>query len=181
LQTYQLIRHPRFAPFAVSAVTVRWAALDDGRLMLRFRVDGAGSLLVPGARDAAGRADELWKQTCFELFLYDGGSRYREFNFSPSGDWAAYRFDGYRTGRADFAPAIAPVIACDQGRTVFTATAFISAGELAGAVAASLSAVLMEGRGGARPSYWALAHNTDAPDFHDPACFRIALRAPARA
>ena len=30
---------------------------------------------------------------------------YREFNFSPSGDWAAYRFDGYRDGHgAELAP-----------------------------------------------------------------------------
>ena len=179
MQTYQLIRHPRFEPLDVTSVTVRWAPLGDGRLMLRFRVDGSTALLVPDAKERPGRGEELWTATCFELFLYDGGSSYREFNFSPSGEWAAYRFDGYRTGRIDFDPVIAPSIACDQGRTLFTATAFISAEELAGAESASLSAVIVES--GRTPSYWALTHNTEAPDFHDPACFRIALRAPARA
>lgn len=179
MQTYQLIRHPQFAPAEVTGVGVRWAVLSDGRLMLRFRVDGAGALQVPAAKDRPARTDELWKSTCFELFLYDGGSRYREFNFSPSGDWAAYSFDGYRTGRCDFDPVSAPVVACDQGRTVFTTTAFIAAEELARSESASLSAVLVERD--ARPSYWALTHNTEAPDFHDPACFRIALRAPAGA
>ena len=43
------------------------------------------------------RTDELWRTTCFEAFVRtDGG--YVEYNLSPSGAWAAYRFDGYREG-----------------------------------------------------------------------------------
>ena len=45
------------------------------------------------------RADRLWERTCFEVFLLDPKSgSYYEFNFSPSGNWAAYGFDGYRSG-----------------------------------------------------------------------------------
>jgi len=43
------------------------------------------------------RQDNLWKQTCFELFVSSyGTSKYREFNFSPSGKWNSYDFTGYR-------------------------------------------------------------------------------------
>ena len=31
----------------------------------------------------------------------EDGEGYYEFNFSPSGEWAAYRFSGYREGMAD--------------------------------------------------------------------------------
>lgn len=173
METYRLVPHESFLPLAVESVSVHWAELVDGRLMLRFKVTGCGSLAVPPFH-GRGRADDLWKATCFELFLYDGEGRYREFNFSPCGQWAAWRFAGYRTGREDWNPHTAPEITHDQGANLFVLTAFISAAELEGAQLAAISAVLVE-EGGRRPSYWALAHGGAEPDFHDPACFRIAL------
>lgn len=43
------------------------------------------------------RKDELWKKTCFEVFLRnpETGSYY-EFNFSTEKEWNLYRFDSYR-------------------------------------------------------------------------------------
>ncbi|MFN9067110.1 MAG: hypothetical protein ACK5V3_07770, partial [Bdellovibrionales bacterium] len=43
------------------------------------------------------RKDELWKATCFELFLkVPGKSTYYEFNFSTEGYWNLYEFSDYR-------------------------------------------------------------------------------------
>ena len=43
------------------------------------------------------RCDNLWKHTCFELFAAPVDSHfYREFNFSPSGQWNSYDFNDYR-------------------------------------------------------------------------------------
>ncbi len=43
------------------------------------------------------RKDELWKSTCFEMFLNPvGHKQYYEFNFSPEGAWNCYHFAGYR-------------------------------------------------------------------------------------
>lgn len=151
--------------------------LPDGRLMLRFRVDGAGNLMVPPFR-GRGRGQDLWKTTCFELFLYDGGGRYREFNFSPSGQWAAYAFSGYRNLAGPFDPRQTPQIDHETGTSMFVQTVFIDRRELEGAERAALAAVIEE-KGG-RPSYWALAHAGLKPDFHDPACFRIPLVPTAR-
>lgn len=45
------------------------------------------------------RQHNLWKNTCFELFLgIKNSTKYWEFNLSPSGDWNAYRFTDYRQG-----------------------------------------------------------------------------------
>ena len=163
-------------PKDIESVSVRWSELADGRLMLRFRVDGCQSLVVPEFR-GMGRNDDLWKTTCFELFLYDGEGRYREFNFSPSQQWAAYRFAGYRGQREDFEPAIPLEVQSDRGLSIFTLTTFISQKELEGAQSAALAAVLEEE--GGRPSYWALSHGSLKPDFHDPAGFRISLKGAA--
>jgi hypothetical protein len=43
------------------------------------------------------RRNELWKHTCFELFLSTPHSPgYWEVNLSPSGDWNFYSFNSYR-------------------------------------------------------------------------------------
>lgn len=43
------------------------------------------------------RQTELWKSTCFEAFLkVPGTTDYFELNFSPSGAWNSYIFEGYR-------------------------------------------------------------------------------------
>jgi len=173
LQTYELVAHPTFAPGQVAGVSVRWTELPDGRLMLRYRVDGCSTLVVPPFH-GRGRGDELWKTTCFELFLYDGAGRYREFNFSPSGQWAAYAFSGYRNLADNFEPREIPEIKHETGDKVFMQTVFVDRRDLEGAESAALAAVIEEE--GGRPSFWALAHGGLKPDFHDPACFRIPLR-----
>jgi hypothetical protein len=172
LQIHQLEAHPNFAAGKVKAVSVRWSPLPDGRLMLRYQVKGCGALIVPPFH-GKGRADDLWRMTCFELFLYDGAGRYREFNFSPCQQWAAYRFNGYRGQREDFEPLRMPEIHSERGSSIFMLTAFIALGELDGASMAGLSAVIEEED--RRQSYWALAHSPLRPDFHDPACFRLPL------
>jgi hypothetical protein len=49
-----------------------------------------------------GRRDDLWHHTCGEWFIGEVGSPgYIEFNFSPSGHWAAYRFADYRQSLGD--------------------------------------------------------------------------------
>src|SRR4051812_16775210 len=47
---------------------------------------------------APARRDDLWRHTCFEAFIgASSGTAYYEFNFSPSTQWAAYRFASYRS------------------------------------------------------------------------------------
>lgn len=173
MQTLELKPHQAFHPGKVSGVSVRWTQLDDGRLMLRYRVDGCGDLVVPPFK-GHGQADELWKTTCFELFLYDGDGRYREFNFSPSGQWAVYGFAGYRNRDEDAAMRDHPEIKHETGDSVFVQTVFVDSAILLGAERAALAAVIEEA--GGRPSYWALAHNGLKPDFHDPFGFRIPIK-----
>lgn len=119
------------------------------------------------------RADELWRTTCFEAFVAPaGGDSYREWNFAPRGNWAAYDFTGYREGMAKADVRSPPYIRMEDNFTWWTVGATI-------AVAAdqnwdfALSAVLEEKDG--TKSYWALAHPPEKPDFHSRDCFIATL------
>ena len=172
MKTHRLASHPAFVPDKIKALTVRWGHVAGGKVMLRFRLDGCQHVVLPPVA-AAGRGDELWKTTCFELFLAGSGGNYREFNFSPSGQWAAYSFAGYRNRTGDFDPVAAPEIALDSGASVLTFTVFLDAADLEGASHASLTAVIEERDG--KLSYWAPLHPGSKPDFHNPACFVLPI------
>ena len=101
METHELTAHPAYPPWAVTSVTARTLSRDKNWLLLRWRIEGSGKLLVP-AFAGKGRADELWRTTCFELFLKPGGgTAYCEFNLSPSERWAAYDFSDRRDGMED--------------------------------------------------------------------------------
>jgi hypothetical protein len=174
-QTVALIPHPQTPPKDVYGIDVRWFETGDGRLVLRWLVKGADAVAAPPF-SGKGRGDELWQTTCGELFLKDrDGAGYREFNFSPSERWAAYRFSSYREGIAEDEDIPAPEVSCERGQFLFVLTAILDAALLAEAAAAGLSAVIEEKDG--TKSYWALAHAPGKPDFHDPACFAMPLPA----
>jgi hypothetical protein len=177
---WSLQPHPAHPPDQVKAVTSRLIGIDDFWLRLRWRVDGAQSLVVPSFA-GKGRADELWRTTCFEFFLMpEGGESYCEFNLSPSERWTAYDFTGYRAGMRDRVVAREPQGAMRQGSSFAIFDAAIPLAALPdGDCRLNLAAVIEE-RDGAK-SYWALAHPAKKADFHDPACFVATLPAPRRA
>jgi hypothetical protein len=77
----------------VGAIDVLVKRAPNGILALTFVLQGdLASLRIPAQRPCR-RVDELWRHSCFEAFLMAGdGPGYREYNFSPSGEWAAYAF-----------------------------------------------------------------------------------------
>jgi hypothetical protein len=140
-------------------------------LRVVYRLNGEiGRLCIPKAR-APSAAAELWQHTCCELFLARSGeSRYREFNFSPSGEWAAYEFSNYREGmrRLD----VSLPIAVRQSAQRLELEASVPAPK-ADKLLAGVSAVIEE-QGGAL-SYWALKHAPGKPDFHHRDAFALVL------
>ncbi|HEY0085114.1 MAG TPA: hypothetical protein VGB65_04305, partial [Allosphingosinicella sp.] len=94
-----LVPHPVMPPGAVNGVSVSIAWDGPGEWCLDYMVDAPPEALRLPPAVGPVRAEGLWERTCFELFLRQGdGPGYCEFNFSPSGEWAAYRLDGYRAG-----------------------------------------------------------------------------------
>ncbi|MEO7654294.1 MAG: DOMON-like domain-containing protein, partial [Sphingomicrobium sp.] len=157
-----------------------WANVDyagafgaTGTLNIWFGIGTPIGRVVSPPSDGPGRRDGLWRTTCFEAFLRaDGEEAYREYNFAPSGDWAAYDFTARREGMAEAPLANPPYVRMEDNLIWWTlgATFALEAGLH---WALGLSAVIEEHDG--TKSYWALAHGGDKPDFHDPACFTARL------
>ncbi|MCX7285624.1 MAG: DOMON-like domain-containing protein [Novosphingobium sp.] len=177
--TFELLPHLARPPRAVSKVEARVTSFDARWMTLRWRVEGASALLVPlfaGSR----RADGLWQATCFELFLKpEGGEAYAEFNFSPSQNWAAYDFSGYREGMAERTMPRHPVCTPRRGQSVLIFDVALPTAALPALPAALGLTAVIEEEGGVT-SFWAMAHREDRPDFHHESCFAASLAAPHR-
>jgi hypothetical protein len=177
---YQLIPHPDFPSAALSGVRVDAERIGE-ELSIWFWLSGdIENVRWPDLCADGIRADELWKETCFEAFVrVDGKPGYSELNFSPSGRWAAYQFDRYREGMRDI----------ERGQFGSGYKGTHDNGEYGmnfGAIGAfdrvvdwtlGLTAII-EAMDGTK-SYWALAHAPGPPDFHNPDCFIATLPAPA--
>jgi len=170
--------HPDTPCEAVSRIEVNLARGARGNLALRYVAIGDISRLSIPQRRPGGRADDLWKTTCFEAFVRtDGG--YAEINLSPSGRWAAYQFAGYRMGdMAQLDGVSLDHMTQRTGEGLYELVATLDLTRLSGLSATGpwrlgLSAVIEEA--GVRKSYWALAHAPDKPDFHHPDSFACVL------
>ena len=180
LATWALVAHPE-APDAGLTIACTVTRPDAATLQFRFDLTGdVASLLWPEPADTGARTDGLWTTTCLEAFLAAGDGRYIELNFAPSGDWAAYRFDGYRSGMRPALDVAAPTIRTEStdGVRSLCVTLHLPADDLDRVAALALSAVIARQSGG--KSWWALAHAPGKPDFHHRACFIASLPAPDR-
>jgi hypothetical protein len=172
--------HPDGRCRAVTAIRAAAARTADRRLGLVFTIEGDIESIAIPPREQQARADGLWQHTCLEVFVRAGGDSYFEFNLSPSGQWAAYRFGAYRDERTD-ADIPAPIIQAGPNLGTFLLIGTLGLDGLAGLPPdeswnLGLSAVIEEKDG--NTSYWALAHPPGKPDFHHPDCFVFELPPP---
>jgi hypothetical protein len=146
--------------------------------MLTFRLVGdIQGLSIPESRSPR-RADRLWRHTCFEAFVMEGeGPEYREFNFSPSGEWAVYDFRGYREGDV-LENELAPGMVVHKSMDRLELGAEIGQGLLPHGrpLRLGLSAIVEDA--GGLLSYWALRHPPGRPDFHHRDAFALQIRNP---
>jgi hypothetical protein len=164
--SFALDCHPRTPSSALRGVDVTVGESASGSLTLMFGLAGdLSGLRIPDSRPSR-RAGDLWRHTCLEVFVMGGeGPGYREFNFSPSGEWMAYDFHAYRDGGAlevDLQPGIRVRKTGDR----LELDAEIRRDFLPSdrPLRLGLSAVVEDARGAL--SYWALQHPPGKPDFH---------------
>ncbi|MEO9600651.1 DOMON-like domain-containing protein [Parasphingorhabdus sp.] len=150
-----------------------------GTIWLRYHVAGkVEDIKLPDNLEQPERRDNLWQKSCFELFLREPGKeRYCEFNFSPSGNWAAYGFSSYREGMAQIALAQIPEISMDVSETHLALEVTFGLPDIwtHDELDAGLSAVIEMQNG--EKSLWALGHPAGKPDFHHRDCFSLKMKA----
>ena len=92
--------HPATPCSAVHSLQVAVERTTAGDLRLQYTLRGELAHIRIPALQTPLATDGLWEHTCFETFIgVQGDSSYHEFNFSPSSQWAAYAFSGYRERR----------------------------------------------------------------------------------
>ena len=146
---------------------------SDETLAVTYLLRGdLGSLRIPPF-ELPRRGDKLWQHTCFEAFVRSKGeAAYHEFNFSPSSEWAAYRFRNYREAApfADESPLMEIKLSRDGQLLQLDAVVRIA---ISGTLQLALSAVLEYNDG--TLAYWALKHPAGKPDFHHAEAFALTL------
>lgn len=171
-----LVGHPNDPPGYVERVGVTLLQKNDGRLRLAYSIHGpTGSMRIPTPQ-APAPAGALWQTTCCELFVMaDGESRYREFNFSPSGQWTVFDFAAYRQPLGITTPPPAPrVLARCQEDALRVDVHLMPSALPVGRHLRCALAVIVE-RDDGRLGFWALAHPAGPPDFHHSCNFTLLL------
>jgi hypothetical protein len=166
----------------VYGIEARVGWTEKGSLALAYSLKGdIARLRFPPPR-APRRADGLWQHTCFEVFIAEKGRQpYWEFNFSPSGEWAAYAFKSYRDGERVEDDGLHSGIVVHSAANILELEALVHLDRLPVArpgtsLRLGLSAVIEETDG--TISYWALKHPPGEPDFHHPDSFALELALP---
>jgi hypothetical protein len=174
-----LTAHPTTPNDAVRGLGVQLRAEEPGILMFQYSLDADLSRIRVPPSGAGGRTDALWKHTCFEAFVAPADAPgYHEFNFSPSLEWAIYRFSAYREGMSTAEIGRAPEISVRRGDDGLELLSVVRLGHLADLRDAphlriALAAVIEDNNG--RLSYWGLRHSPGKPDFHHPNGFALEL------
>ena len=166
-----LTPHPDTPCTALDRVEVE-ASRRGKRLSLAFYCYGDPAQLK-GLPAKAGlqigeRVDELWRSTCFEIFLKESrDTAYTEMNFSPTGHWAAYMFEDYRQGMCN-ATMDSPRIAATIRDNCFILSIVVEQPIEFAPLSTFNCAItaVFETQDGAI-SYWSLKHPDGPADFHD--------------
>lgn len=169
--------HPSTPNDAVRGLGVWVRAEKSHILVFHYSLAADMSRVRVPPSGVGGPADALWKHTCFEAFVAAADAPgYHEFNFSPSRDWAIYRFSAYREGMSraemDGAPQIS-IRRCDGGLELESAVSLGHLADLRDArhLRVAMAAVIEDDGGGL--SYWGLRHAPGKPDFHHPNGFAL--------
>jgi len=156
----------------INKLTVEINRPKPNQLELTYRLAADLDEVALPAASTFGAQDNLWQHTCFELFFRaQDDDAYHEYNFSPSNAWNHYSFTSYR--QRDMAAAkVAPAMDFQRLQDTLIATVTVPI-DIMGPLELSLTAVMEDNQDNI--TYWATAHAGEAPDFHHPDSFTIAL------
>jgi hypothetical protein len=151
---------------AVRGVSLALNAAADDEMQLEFSIDAAADAVVIPLPTSSTFKDGLWRHTCFELFARAAHGAYREFNFSPSTEFAIYDFADYRAAMTPINRSDTMSIQPRQGGLSVHVNLPLTLLRPAGSLTCQIGiAAVIEERTGTL-SYWALRHPQEKPDFH---------------
>jgi hypothetical protein len=175
-QSFSLLPFP--APNIPDVTITGNISYQNNLLVLHYTLAGdIEAVFLPTSSTHPHRKDELWKSTCFELFLaIKSQPPYWEFNLSPSGDWNVYRMDAYRrVGFREEASMQWLPFEVRREEGVLTLRTIVDLKPIlleSRPLEVGVAAVIQTKDG--KETYWALAHPAPNPDFHRRESFILA-------
>jgi len=114
------------------------------------------------------RADKLWLDTCFELFIANKEKQeYWELNISPSTEWNSYYFTKYKKGMKESNMFLTPQIKTSNSKTKykFSFETIIQKEIPSDKLEINISAILLDKN--KKRSFYSINKRYGSPDFHD--------------
>jgi len=157
--------------------------VDDEYITFIYQIDGDLDEIDFREEVNNNRQWELWKETCFEVFLkYPDQKWYIEFNFSPSQSWNCFYLSGYRKKCIEFENISKIDIESDFSGDHFLLSAKVELTKIkelkrqdliAGNILIGISAIVRNKTG--KFFHYAIQHGEKKPDFHDDQNFKSDL------
>ncbi len=150
---------------------------DEDKLWINYQLTGAiHTIKIPDISYSYEPEfkDELWKTSCFEIFLKHADlNSYYELNFSPSRNWAAYHFENYRESMNPL-KIQQPLIEWSKTGLAMDFAVLLNIQDYPAILSENSMnvgiSVILEDENGIK-SFWALNHPNGAADFHHKDCF----------
>lgn len=157
-------------------IDVSVARAAEGGMVLNYRIHGLNLDLHVPTPHAPAPANELWRTTCCELFIGPASQTdYREFNFSPSGQWTSYDFHDYRQNAEVTRNLPAPALRSQRSEDLLELEATLPHAALPDSPRLHLALAVILASNEGHIGYWALVHPPGKPDFHNRRGFALHL------
>ena len=144
--------------------------LTEQKAILSFVVKGALEEYLFPSKSILKRANELWKSTCFELFLANENEEaYYELNFSSSLAWNFYTLDAYRGEVKELGLLDMPKISVFEEKNEFKILIELPIENLENFELYNVACILLNRED--ERTFWTIKHLKPKPDFHDRASF----------
>jgi hypothetical protein len=135
-------------------------------LYLSFSVKGDIKNYIFPSPSTVKRADELWKGTCFELFLAHANTKeYYEFNISPSLAWNFYSLKDYRSLPHEVQLRTEPTIQTYKEKNIYTIEYKLEEFYFESFESYNLTAILLSQT--KERTFWSSKQMKGTPDFHN--------------
>jgi len=164
-QTYTLKNHDKIDDPTTVKATIKF---HHNHLILEYQILGNLSNYHFPKITTQQRADNLWLDSCFELFVASTNSNsYWEINISPSTKWNIYYFTSYKEGMRKSDIISTPTIKIDRyhDKYVLSFESIISKDCFDQGLLINLCVILLD-RKGVR-HFYSIKRREDSPDFHD--------------
>jgi len=142
--------------------------LSSNKIYLHFRISGALKNYQFSKKDRLKRANELWKATCFELFLANSKTQsYYEINISSTLHWNIYCLEAYRAEPKEFIVSNEPLIKIREDKHRYEIDFELECKELnlAEFDQYNLAVILLNIEN--EREFWAVNPVRESPDFHN--------------